>query len=174
MRLKQRVQGKFVSCSGFRKVTCLPGGRYELIVVDWEGRPVSHVTEWYRLRKMPGCDGTRRTYLSFLLPFFSYLLHQGVAWNDVPTRLRRAVKDFLLDDVSCHMGCDTDLDGYRINLTGASSFGNLARDQSTTYSLLSSPQRGSMEAKPCTYVGIHPETTGNRPLMDSHTCLNTT
>src|SRR5260370_3039411 len=86
MRLKQRVQGKFVSCSGFRKVTCQPGGRYELIIVDREGRPVSHVTEWYRLRKMPGTNGTRRTYSSFLLPFFSYLLQQRVAWNDEPTR----------------------------------------------------------------------------------------
>jgi hypothetical protein len=42
MRFKRRVQGKFVSCSGFRKVVCDPGGHYELIIVDQEGRPVSH------------------------------------------------------------------------------------------------------------------------------------
>jgi hypothetical protein len=120
MRAKQRVQGKFVSCSGFRKVVCPPGGRYELIIVDQEARPISHVTEWYRLRKAPGPNGTRRTYLNFLLPFFAYLLQQEIAWNDEPARLRHAVKDFLLHDVSCHVGRDPALDGYRIDLTGAS------------------------------------------------------
>jgi integrase len=48
------------------------------------------------------------------------LLQQGVAWNDEPTRLRHAVKEYLLQDVACHVGRDTTLDGYRIDLTGAS------------------------------------------------------
>ena len=122
MRLKRRVQGKFVSCSGFQKVNCESGGLYELIIVDQKGYPVSHVTEWYRLRKAPGGNGTRRTYLSFLLPFFSYLFQQDVAWNDEPTRLRRAVKEFLRHDASCCVKHDTNLDGYRIDLTSASPF----------------------------------------------------
>jgi hypothetical protein len=73
MRAKGRWQGRFVSAYGLRKIVCAPGNRYELVVVDSEGRPVSHLTEWYRLRKTPGLDGTRRTYL-------------GIMWN-TSTRL---------------------------------------------------------------------------------------
>lgn len=79
MRAKGRVCGRFVSLSGFRKIPGPPGGRYELIIVDHTGRPVSHLCEWYRLRAAPGPDGTRRTYLAFLQSFFAHLLTHNYA-----------------------------------------------------------------------------------------------
>ena len=63
MRAKGREQGRFVALSGFRKMVVPPGGRYELLIVDHTGRPVSPLCEWYRLRKQPGPNSTRRTYL---------------------------------------------------------------------------------------------------------------
>ena len=63
MRAKGREQGRFVATSGFRKIAGPLGGRYELLIVDSSGRPVSPLCEWYRLRKQPGQQGTRRTYL---------------------------------------------------------------------------------------------------------------
>jgi hypothetical protein len=78
MRILPREHGQFVSRFGLRKVVGPPGGRYTLIIVDSSGRLVSPLTEWYRLRKQPGPDGTRRTYLGFLLPFFGYLLTHDV------------------------------------------------------------------------------------------------
>jgi hypothetical protein len=120
MRTKGREQGQFVALSGFRKVTGPPGGRYELLIVDENGKPVSHLCEWYRLRKQPGQSGTRRTYLNFLQPFFAYLTAHDYAWNDDSDRIRSYVKAFLLEDVSASVSRDTTLDGYRIELTGGS------------------------------------------------------
>lgn len=120
MRTKARVLGRFVSTYGFKKIACAPGSKYELIVVDSQGRPVSHLTEWYRLRKTPGCDGTRRTYLGMLQPFFGHLLAHGYAWNSEPERIRSYVQGFLRDDLSCLVSRDTTLDGYRLELTGRS------------------------------------------------------
>src|SRR6266849_2480540 len=120
MRTKLRVQGKFVSLSGLRKVSGPPGGRYELIVVDSSGLSVSHVTEWYRLRKSPGPNGTRRTYLGFLLPFFGYLLKKGHAWNHEPERIRTYIKAFFQEEVACKVSPDSTHDGYHLDLTGAS------------------------------------------------------
>lgn len=121
MRAKGRDGGRFVSLSGFRKIAGPPGGRYELLVVDSAGRPVSPLCEWYRLRKQPGPDGTRRTYLAFLQPFFAHLLAHNHAWNASPEQIRRAVKDFLSEDVDCQVRRDTELDGYHVVLTGKSS-----------------------------------------------------
>jgi integrase len=76
--------------------------------------------EWYRLRKQPGCDGTRRTYLNFLLPFFGYLLRRGAAWNGEPERIRSLVREFLRDEVACKVAPDGDAEGYHMQLSGAS------------------------------------------------------
>jgi hypothetical protein len=66
VRVKGREQGRFVALSGFRKIAGPPGGHYEVLIVDGKGKPVSPLCEWYRLRKRPGPNGTRRTYLNFL------------------------------------------------------------------------------------------------------------
>jgi site-specific recombinase XerD len=120
MRTKGREQGRFVALSGFRKLAGPPGGCYEVLIVDGNGKPVSHLCEWHRLRKQLGPNGTKRTYLNFLQPFFAYLLSHGYAWNAAPEHIRNYVKSFLLEDLSCKVSRDTDLDGYRITLTGSS------------------------------------------------------
>jgi hypothetical protein len=120
MRTKGRVQGRFVALSGFRKIAGPSGGRYEVLIVDGNGRPVSHLCEWYRLRKQPGPNGTRRTYLNFLQPFFAYLNAHGYAWNASPEQIRSYVRAFLLEDLSCEVSRDTALDGYHLTLTGSS------------------------------------------------------
>lgn len=120
MRTKGREQGRFVALSGFQKRAGAPDGRYELLIVDRDGKPVSPLCEWYRLRKQPGPNGTRRTYLNFLQPFFAYLLLHGSAWKAAPEQIRHSVKAFLLEDLSCQVSRDTDLDGYRLTLTGSS------------------------------------------------------
>lgn len=120
MRDVARERGRFVSTCGLRKVAGYPGGRYEVIIVDSAGHPVSHLTEWFRLRKQPGTESTRRTYLAFLLPFFGYLLKRGAAWNREPDYIRSLVKAFLRDEVACQVARDEDADGYRVQLSGAS------------------------------------------------------
>jgi len=120
MRTKGREQGRFVALSGFRKIAGSPDGRYELLIIDGNGKPVSHLCEWYRLRKHPGPNSTRRTYLNFLQPFFAYLIVHGYAWNAAPSQIRSYVKAFLLEDIACEVSLDRALDGYRLTLTGSS------------------------------------------------------
>ncbi|HET8840566.1 MAG TPA: hypothetical protein VFN35_03825, partial [Ktedonobacteraceae bacterium] len=121
MRAATRVQGRFVSTCGLKKIADAPGSRYQLIIVDQAGHPVSHLMEWHRLRqKQPGTDSTRRTYLNLLLPFMGYLLKKGVKWNSKPEAIRAQVQAFLQEEVACFVGRDQDADGYRVQLTGNS------------------------------------------------------
>ena len=50
-----------------------PGDPYEVLFVDRHGRLIVALTEWYRLRSTLGPASTRDTYLSCLLPFFTFL-----------------------------------------------------------------------------------------------------
>ncbi len=63
MRAKGRSQGKFVALSGLRKIAAPPGSRYELIILDEQGLPVFHLSEWYVRKKGAGAERTRDTYL---------------------------------------------------------------------------------------------------------------
>jgi len=120
MRVPERERGRFVTTCGLRKVAGCPGGRYEVIIVDSAGHPVSHLTEWYRLRKQPGGDGTRRTYLNFLMPFFGYLYREGAKWNGEPKHVRSLVRAFLRDEVACQVAPDREAEGYHMQLSGSS------------------------------------------------------
>lgn len=121
MRAATRVQGRFVSTCGLTKITGAPGSRYQLVIVDQTGHPVSHLMEWHRLRqKQPGTEGTRRTYLHFLSPFMGYLLNKDVPWNSTPEVIRAQIHAFLREEVACFVARDQDTDGYRVQLTGNS------------------------------------------------------
>lgn len=59
MRDATRIQGRFISTCGLKKTTDMPESRYQLVIVDQTGCPVSHLVAWHRLRqKQPGTDGT--------------------------------------------------------------------------------------------------------------------
>jgi site-specific recombinase XerD len=109
-----------ISQSGLRKVAGPPESSFKVIVVDQRGRPVSHLTEWYRQRQEPGPDRTRQTYLGMLLPVMGFFLEQGYAWNDSPERVRIHLVEFLRERVACRVQPDQDREGYWIETSGTS------------------------------------------------------
>ncbi|SRR6266487_1078005 len=115
MRTKERHQGRFLSTSGLQKLVTRPGGRYELVIIDGQGRPVSHLTEWYRLRKGYGSVRTRQTYLDMLLPFTGFLLSRGLRWNDSPPVIQEHVLLFLRESLKYQTRPDFEGDGYLID-----------------------------------------------------------
>jgi len=121
MRAKGRKQGRFMALSGLTKLTAPPGSQYPLLIVDSAGSPVFFLCEWYRRKKAADSGRTPDTYLDMALPWASFLLSRGYAWNAEPDRLLAFLVEFLRDDVGCQVGSDSQReDGWCVQTTGAS------------------------------------------------------
>ena len=73
MRNALRTHGRYTSLSGLSTIKGLPSDVYPLIVIDQAGKPVPHITEWYRLSCLEtGPATTRATRFGLLLPVFSF------------------------------------------------------------------------------------------------------
>jgi site-specific recombinase XerD len=120
MTHKQQDRGQFVGVSSLRKIAGPPGSAFEVIVIDRRGRPVSHLSEWYRRRHEPGPDRTRQTYLGMLFPVMGFFLERGYGWNDPPERVRSYLVEFLRERLACRMQPDQDREGYWIETSRTS------------------------------------------------------
>src|SRR5437667_11572363 len=106
MTQKRPSTEQLVGTSGLRKIAGPPGSSFEIIIVDRRGRPVSHLSEWYRRRQEPGPDRTRQTYLGMLFPVISFFLDRGYAWNAPPEQVRTSLVEFLQERLACSMQPD--------------------------------------------------------------------
>src|SRR5258708_30589995 len=81
--------------------------RYSLVVVDGEGRPHLPLTRFYEKALQGLSDGTARTYLHALLPYFGYLntnnwrRHRGDRWDSVPEAVQESIRDYLVECLAC-------------------------------------------------------------------------
>ena len=112
--------GSLIGSSGLRKVAGLPGSSFEIVVLDRRGRPVSHLSEWYRRRHEPGPNRTRQTYLGMLFPVMGFFLEKSYAWNDSPEQVRGYLVEFLRERLACRMQPDHDREGYWIETSRTS------------------------------------------------------
>ncbi len=80
---------------------------YSLLVVDGEGKPHLPLTRFYQKMTQWLADGTARTYLNALLPYFHYLVtdewrqHRGDHWNSEPSAVQESVRDYLMERLGC-------------------------------------------------------------------------
>jgi len=111
---------------GFYVVSRPPGisSKYTLIVVDGEGKPHLPLTRFYKETQQALSDGTARTYLNTLLPYFTYLSrdewrrHREDQWNSAPEAVQESVRDYLVHCLHCKIRRH---DRYElVNLTGKS------------------------------------------------------
>ena len=116
----EQQAGQLTSSSGLRKIAGPPGSPFALIVVDQQGRPVSHLSEWYRRRQEPGADRTRQTYLGMLFPVIGFFLAKGYAWNDPPERIRTYLVEFFRERLACRMHPDQEREGYWVETSRTS------------------------------------------------------
>src|SRR6266566_3497988 len=81
--------------------------RYDAIVVDGSGMPHQPLTIFYHEIQPYVADGTARTYLSSLLPYFEYLTtnswreHRADQWDSEPEAVRQCVRDYLVEQMHC-------------------------------------------------------------------------
>lgn len=121
MRAKGRKQGRFMALSGLTKLAAPSGSQYPLLIVDSDGSPVFFLCEWYCRKKAVDPGRTPDTYLDMALPWASFLLRRGYAWNAEPDRLLAFLVEFFRDDVGCQVGSDGQReDGWCVQTTGAS------------------------------------------------------
>ncbi len=82
------------------------GSRYPLIVVDGSGLTHLPLTQFYQLTQQFLADGTTRTYLQTLLPYFTYLTadvwrcQRGDQWDSKPEAVRES-RDYLIHHLHC-------------------------------------------------------------------------
>src|SRR5260370_37171200 len=75
---------------------------YSLIVIDENGRPHLPLTRFYYETQQALLDGTARTYLNTLLPYFTYLAtdgwrqRRGDQWDSAPEAVRESARDYLV------------------------------------------------------------------------------
>src|SRR5258708_7241121 len=98
--------------------------RYSLVVVDSEGKPHLPLTRFYEKAQQGLADGTARTYLQALLPYFGYLStdnwrqHRGDRWDSTPEAVQESVRDYLVELLACKVQCK---DAYElVSLTAQS------------------------------------------------------
>ncbi len=98
--------------------------RYSLVVVDGEGKPHLPLTRFYEKAQQGLTEGTARTYLHTLLPYFEYLSidkwrqHRDDRWDSEPEAVQESVRDYLVEFLACKVQCK---DAYeRVSLTARS------------------------------------------------------
>lgn len=80
---------------------------YTLVVVDGSGTPHLPLTVYYHELQRSLADGTAKTYLTALLPYFTYLVtdswrrERQDCWESPPEAVRESVRDFLVEHLSC-------------------------------------------------------------------------
>jgi integrase len=93
---------------GYRFVTRPSGAsHHSIIVFDCSNQPHLTLTVFAREAARRVAQGTLRTYLYSILPFFTFIdtnpwqVRTGRKWNDPPELIRQAVTDFLVHRLEC-------------------------------------------------------------------------
>jgi integrase len=80
---------------------------YALVVVDGSGVPHLPLTLFYHETQRFLAEGTVKTYLATLLPYFDYLMtdtwrrERKDRWDSSPDAVRESVRDFLVEQLHC-------------------------------------------------------------------------